>query len=53
MNEQELQERFSAYDPEDNGFINLDSFRRILHEYAKEYNVVLKIQEVTKESIFF
>ena len=46
MNKEELQERFSALDQEDSGFISLDNFRRILHEYAKEYNVILRIQNI-------
>jgi Ca2+-binding EF-hand superfamily protein len=46
MNNEELQARFSAFDPEETGIITLESFRRILKEYAKEYNVILQIQEV-------
>ena len=45
MKTEELQEKFSTYDTGNTGYIDLDSFRRILHEYAKEYNIVLQITD--------
>jgi Ca2+-binding EF-hand superfamily protein len=47
MTHEDLQQKFNDQDPENTGFISLDSFRRILHDYAKEFKVVLKIQEVS------
>ena len=50
MKKEELQEKFLTYDVDNTGYIDLDSFRRILHEYAKEYNIVLQITDAKYDS---
>lgn len=40
-----LADTFATYDPDNTGYISMADFRDILHNYAKGYNVSLRIQE--------
>lgn len=45
ITEEFLANTFANYDPENTGYISMADFRDILHNYAKGYNVSLRIQE--------